>query len=75
MNSTTFFLDALRKKGIDFVLIGAAIWYVVLENQEVRKEAQNCTQARIAYMESQNALMLEIVNKNTIAIEKILEKF
>lgn len=74
MNSTTFFLEALRKKGIDFLLFGLAIWYVVLENKEVRSEASACAEARLEYMRDENSHLKVLVERNTIALEKILEK-
>lgn len=74
MINSTLILEALRAKGIDFLFLGLAVMYFYTENQEVKAQATACASAHIEFVKQENNELKVILQRNTVALEKILEK-
>ena len=65
----------LKDKGIEFLLLGIAVWWLQQENVTIRKEINQCQQEKIEVFRQENAALREVITQCTVAITELKEQF
>lgn len=75
VQSDMWILNTLRDKGIEFLLLGIAVWWLQQENVTIRKEINQCQQEKIELFKQENEALREVITECTIAITELKEQF
>lgn len=65
----------LRDKGIEFLLLGVAVWWLQTENVAIRKEIGQCQQEKIELFRQENDALRKVIMECTEAIQEIKSSF
>jgi hypothetical protein len=65
--------EILKKQGVSFLLLGIAVWYFYLENNDLRSEVKSIQADVIKSYQNDNAEMRKVIERNTIVMEAILK--
>lgn len=64
----------LKLHGISMLLLAIAVWYFHGENKRMQQEIRSCNQAIIVQYEQSQAKLLEALNNNTLALNRIIRE-
>lgn len=74
-NNIQWIVDYLKSQvkvhGISFFLLGLAVWYFTGENREIKNEIRMCNEARMEQYQVERQQMMEVINNNTKALDKL----
>ena len=65
----------LKDKGIEFLLLGIAVWWLQQENVTIRREINQCQQEKIEVFRQENAALRDVITQCTMAITELKEQF
>jgi len=64
-------LETLRANGLNFLLMGLAVWHLQLQNMDLRKDISNCQAGQIEFLTSKNEQLMKALDSNTNALNRI----
>jgi len=71
MDIVAFLLEALKKQGLSFLILGAVVFYFYSELRELKSEVRACNDTIIGIYNVHTAEMKEVIIRNTQAFERI----
>lgn len=73
--SDMWILSTLREKGIEFLLLGVAVWWLQSENVEIRRDMSRCQEEKLQFYREENTALREVIGECTIAIKELQQQF
>lgn len=67
-------LSTLKEKGIEFLLLGVAVWWLQSENVEIRRDMNRCQEEKLEVYRAENAALREVIGECTIAIQELKQQ-
>lgn len=66
-----FFMEALKKQGLSFLILGGIVFYFYAELKEVRREVKVCNDTVIELYKMKNDELKDVIVRNTEALNRI----
>ncbi len=70
----TTLIDMLKKQGLSFLLLGVAVYFFYGQYNVLSDKINDCNQAIIDHYERENEKLYEVIERNTMALDRINEK-
>jgi hypothetical protein len=64
-------MEALKKQGLSFLILGGVVFYFYGELKEVRREVKNCQATIVEIYQIKNDELKDVIIRNTEALNKI----
>jgi hypothetical protein len=72
--ASDYILDQLKKHGLLFVFLAGAVWWLMDRQDKLEAKIENCNSELIRILEEDRTTMVQVIESNTKAIQRIEAK-